>query len=665
MSPKPASCGNAKLSEAMAAPRIVIDAVSPRVDEGRFPAKGVSGQPVVVEATIFMDGHDQLAARLRWGVDGELMQTVAMLPLGNDRWRAWFVPTQPGVYRFTIEAWLDRWGSYCDELDKKFRAGVAIGLEITEGRQLMQAAMAQCSDSARACITAIEQKLDGLDDAAVATILLFDKLRTAMAEDEARPFFTGLPKPLPLDVECCVAGYASWYELFPRSQTHDAGRHGTLDDVIARLPALVAMGFDVLYLPPIHPIGLTHRKGPNNAVTASAADPGSPYAIGAQAGGHCSVHPDLGGIDAFRRLRVACQTQGLELAMDFALQCSPDHPWIGEHPEWFFHRPDGSIRYAENPPKKYEDIVNLNFYAEGAQTSLWLALHDVLLYWIGEGVKIFRVDNPHTKPLPFWQWLIADIRKRHPDALFLAEAFTTPAMMYRLAQIGFSQSYTYFTWRNTRKELEDYLTELTAPPAADFYRPHFFVNTPDINPYFLQTSGRAGFLIRAALAATLSGLWGIYSGFELCESAPLPGREEYLDSEKYQLRPRNWTAPGNIIHEIALLNRIRRENPALQTHLGLRFLAAWNPQVLLYTKSTPDRSNFIMVGVSLDPHQSQETRFEIPLDAFGLTEGDVIEVEDLLRGNLLIWRGKVQHWVFHPHELPFAILRLRLSRIKP
>ncbi len=665
MSPKPASCGNAKLSEAMAAPRIVIDAVSPRVDEGRFPAKGVSGQAVVVEATIFIDGHDQLAARLRWGVGDEHMQTVAMLPLGNDRWRAWFVPTQPGAYRFTIEAWLDRWGSYCDELGKKFRAGVAISLEITEGRQLMKAAMAQCSDSARACITAIEQKLDGLDDAAAAAILLSDEVRTAMAGNETRPFFTGLPKPLPLDIERCAAGYASWYELFPRSQTHDAGRHGTLDDVIARLPALVAMGFDVLYLPPIHPIGLTHRKGPNNAVTASAADPGSPYAIGAQSGGHCSVHPDLGGIDAFRRLRVACQTQGLELAMDFALQCSPDHPWVGEHPEWFFHRPDGSIRYAENPPKKYEDIVNLNFYAEGAQTSLWLALRDVLLYWIGEGVKIFRVDNPHTKPLPFWQWLIADIRKRHPGALFLAEAFTTPAMMYRLAQIGFSQSYTYFTWRNTRKELEDYLTELTAPPAADFYRPHFFVNTPDINPYFLQISGRAGFLIRAALAATLSGLWGIYSGFELCESAPLPGREEYLDSEKYQLRPRDWTAPGNIIHEIALLNRIRRDNPALQSHLGLRFLAAWNPQVLLYTKSTPDRSNFIMVGVSLDPHQSQETHFEIPLEAFGLAEDDVIEVEDLLRGNLLIWRGKVQNWFFHPHELPFAILRLRLSRIKP
>ena len=429
--------------------------------------------------------------------------------------------------------------------------------------------------------------------------------------------------------------------------------------MIARLPALRAMGFDVLYMPPIHPIGWTHRKGRNNALQAQPEDPGSPYAIGDAEGGHTALHPELGDMAAFRRLLAAAAEQGIEVALDFAIQCSRDHPWLTEHPEWFSWRADGSIRYAENPPKKYQDIVNVDFYAEEAKPGLWLALRDVVLYWVDAGVRTFRVDNPHTKPLPFWRWLIADIRSRHPEVLFLSEAFTRPALMYRLAKLGFAQSYTYFTWRNSKRELTEYFTELTTQPVTDFFRPHLFVNTPDINPIFLQTSGRPGFMIRAALAATLSGLWGLYSGFELCESAALPGREEYLDSEKYQLRQRDWQAPGNIIAEITQLNRIRRENPALRSHRSLRFYNAFNDQVLWYGKFTPDLDNFILVAVSLDPHRVQECQFEVPLWEFGLPDDGEFAVEELMRGDQFKWHGKIQQWRFVPWEMPFAIFRVR------
>jgi starch synthase (maltosyl-transferring) len=483
-----------------------------------------------------------------------------------------------------------------------------------------------------------------------------DRLMARLGE---RRFLTRLVSEQPIDVERRAAGFASWYEMFPRSQNRTPGTHGTFDDVIARLPAICSMGFDVLYFPPIHPIGHSHRKGANNSLTAQPGDPGSPYAIGAAEGGHEAVHPQLGGIAAFRRLLQAAADYDIEVALDFAVHCSRDHPWLAAHPGWFSWRADGSIRYAENPPKKYEDIVNFDFYSRDAQPSLWLALRDVVQGWVDEGVRTFRVDNPHTKPLPFWEWLIGDIRSRHPEVIFLAEAFTRPAMMYRLAKIGFSQSYTYFTWRNSKAELTDYFTELTTQAPKDFYRPHLFVNTPDINPLFLQTSGRAGFLIRAALAATLSGLWGMYSGFELCESQALPGREEYLDSEKYQIRPRDWSAPGNIIGEISRLNHIRRQNPALQTHRNLKFYNAWNDQVLYYGKSTPDRSNFILVAVSLDPHQPQETRLEAPLWEFGLADDGALAVEDLMRSQSFIWHGKVQHWRFVPADLPFAIFRIR------
>jgi starch synthase (maltosyl-transferring) len=445
--------------------------------------------------------------------------------------------------------------------------------------------------------------------------------------------------------------------MFPRSATRDARHPGTLADVIGELPRIRDMGFDVLYFPPIHPIGISHRKGRNNSLTAGPDDVGSPYAIGSPEGGHDALHRGLGTFEDFRKLGAAARAHGLEIALDFAIQCSPDHPWLSQHPNWFRRRPDGTIKYAENPPKKYQDIVNVDFHGKGA-TPLWRALRDVVLFWIGEGVRLFRVDNPHTKPLPFWQWMIAEVRGRHPDAVFLAEAFTRPKMMYRLAKVGFSQSYTYFTWRNTRYELTEYMTELTTTEAVDYFRPHFFVNTPDINPIFLQTSGRAGFLIRAALATTLSGLWGMYSGFEICEGAPLPGREEYLDSEKYEIRVRDFAQPGNIVAEITSLNRIRRAHPALHSHLGLAFYNADNEQVLVYGKALPSHEDMVFAVVSLDPHHAQEVGFEIPLWEWRLPDNGALEAEDLMTGRRFTLTGKHQRLRLDPSVLPFVLWRI-------
>lgn len=682
-SQQPEPTAGADLAGALALPRIVIERISPQVDGGRYPAKGVVGQPLGIEADIFIDGHDQLAAQVVWQAQGLGPQRVGMRALGNDRWQATFTPPVAGRQRFVIEAWLDTWATYRSELSKKAAAGVPTRLEVAEGRLMLDKAAARAKvdverganpggleasharrDSAER-LAALAQQLQGLDESLARDRLLADTTAALMNAAEERRFLMRSAEVV-VDVERHRAGFASWYELFPRSQNQldggDASRHGTFDDVIARLPAIRAMGFDVLYFPPIHPIGTTHRKGRNNSLCATHGDPGSPYAIGSAEGGHDVVHPQLGGIKAFRRLRAAAEDLGMELALDLAVQFSPDHPWVKQHPKWFSWRPDGSLRYAENPPKKYEDIVNIDFYSADDPAALWRALRDIVEYWIGEGVRTFRVDNPHTKPLPFWEWLIADIRGRHPDVIFLSEAFTRPAMMYRLAKIGFAQSYTYFTWRNTKAELSQYLTELTTQAPKDFYRPHFFVNTPDINPYFLQTSGRPGFLIRAALAATLSGLWGLYSGFELCEAAALAGKEEYLDSEKYQIKPRDWNAPGNIIREITRLNHIRRENPALQTHLGVKFYNAWNDRVVYYGKSTAERDpakrNFVLIAVSLDPQRAQEAYFEAPLWEFGLPDHGALQVEELMGGGRFTWYGKLQHWRFLP-ELPFAIWRVR------
>jgi starch synthase (maltosyl-transferring) len=428
----------------------------------------------------------------------------------------------------------------------------------------------------------------------------------------------------------------------------------------AKVPRIRDMGFDVLYFPPIHPIGIANRKGRNNTLNAQPGDVGSPYAIGAAEGGHTAVHPELGTLDDFKQMLAAAHAHGLEIALDFAIQCSPDHPWLKAHPTWFAWRPDGTLRYAENPPKKYQDIVNPDFYAHDAKPDLWLALRDVFLFWIEAGVHIFRVDNPHTKPLPFWEWVIDDVRSRYPDTIFLAEAFTRPRMMNRLGKIGFSQSYTYFTWRESKRDFIEYLTELTQTSARDFYRPNFFVNTPDINPRHLQSSGRSGFLIRAALASTLAGLWGVYSGFELCEAAALPNSEEYLDSEKYQLRAWDWNRPGNIVGEISALNRIRRANPALQTHLGLTFLPAHNDHVLFFEKATEARDNVILVAINLDPFSEQGADIELSWDTFqhwNLHDHGALEVTDQMTGARFEWHGRWQHIRLGSSQ-PFSIWRI-------
>ncbi len=645
-------------TRAARAPRLAIEAVTPAVDGGAFPVKRIVGEQVEVEADVVTDGHDTIAVALLWRAGDETeWQEVPMRPLGNDRYQAAFPLERLGRHVFTIEAWRDAFGSYHHELEAKVKAQIPVSLEIREGVSLVAGATA-AGDAGRD-LANLQKRLAQASEAEQQELLLAVRTVQLMRATRERPFATRCAGTFPVDTERQGAGFASWYEIFPRSTSGDPIRHGTFDDVIADLPRIRDMGFDVLYFPPIHPIGEVNRKGRDNTLTPAPDDPGSPYAIGSRQGGHTDIHPQLGTSEDFLRLVAAAREHGLEIALDFAIQCAPDHPWLKEHPGWFAYRPDGSIRYAENPPKKYQDIVNVDFYAKDAVPDLWLALRDVVRHWIEQGVRLFRVDNPHTKPLPFWEWMIADIRGQHPDAVFLAEAFTKPKMMYRLAKVGFSQSYTYFTWRNTKAELTAYLEELREPPVSDLYRPHFFVTTPDINPYFLQTSGRGGFLTRAALAATLSGLWGVFSGFELCEAAPVPGKEEYASSDKYEIRARDFNAPGNIVEEISRLNRIRRENPALHTHTSVLFLNAWNDHVLAYAKATPNRDNLLVVAVNLDPHAVQEADFEIPLWEMGLPDHATVVVDDLMADTSFRWTGKVQHVRLDPGHFPFAIWRLR------
>ncbi|ULT73590.1 alpha-1,4-glucan--maltose-1-phosphate maltosyltransferase [Pseudomonas sp. BC42] len=645
------------LSQALLLPRIAIENTRPVLEGGQFAVKAVEGQEVEVTCKVFADGHDRLAVRVRWRNEGQdSWYSQALEDQGNDGWLGRFPVPVVGRYRFCIQAWIDQFASFCHELEKKHQAGVPVSLELQEGRNQVQQAAERSEGPLREQLLALREQLAGLLETEQVALFLAERSARLMAEADHRPYLSLSPE-YPVDVERKRAQFASWYELFPRSITDDPRRHGTFDDVHGRLSMIHDMGFDVLYFPPIHPIGRRHRKGRNNALSAAPDDPGSPYAIGSEEGGHEAIHPQLGSREDFRRLVAAAADHGLEIALDFAIQCSQDHPWLKQHPGWFNWRPDGTIKYAENPPKKYQDIVNVDFYAAEAIPGLWLELRDIVLGWVEEGVKLFRVDNPHTKPLPFWQWLIADVRGRHPEVIFLAEAFTTPAMMARLGKVGYSQSYTYFTWRNTKSELASYFSELNQSPWRECFRPNFFVNTPDINPAFLHESGRPGFLIRAVLASMGSGLWGMYSGFELCESAALPGKEEYLDSEKYEIRPRDFNAAGNIIAEIAQLNRIRRQNPALHSHLGLKLYNAWNDQILYFGKRSAEGDNFVLVAVSLDPFNPQEAHFELPLWEMGLPDDASTQGEDLMNGHRWTWYGKTQFMRLEPAQ-PFGIWRI-------
>ena len=651
--------------EVLAAQRIAIEGVNVEIDGGRFPAKAVAGQPERIAADIFCDGHETIEAALlyRHGSEGAFIE-VPMEHLGNDRWEAWVTFSEIGSHELTFIVWRNLFATWRKDVAKKYAAGRSVGLELEEARHMIEAAYGREGRANARDKTALRDVVKADREAQKVGIADGERLArltsTEVAElmDRAGPR-TNLTeyRTLPLFVDRRAAAFSAWYELMPRSQSGDVNRHGTFDDVIARLGYVRDLGFDVLYFPPIHPIGRTNRKGKNNSLTAEDGEPGSPYAIGAQEGGHDAIHPELGTFEDFHRLVQAAREHGLEIALDFAIQCSPDHPWIKEHPEWFDWRPDGSIKFAENPPKKYEDIVNVHFYRD-AIPGLWYELRDIVLFWIKHGVTIFRVDNPHTKPFPFWEWMIADVQARHPEAIFLAEAFTRPKVMKRLAKVGFGQSYSYFTWRNEKTEIQEYMTELTQSECRHYMRPNFFANTPDINPLYLQTSGRAGFRVRLCLAATLAGNYGIYNGFEICEAEPVPGKEEYLNSEKYELREWDMDQPGNIQHDIRLMNRLRNTHPALQEFTNLAFHEVDNPYVLSYSKKTENLRDFILFHVNLDPHDTQGFHFEVPLWEFGLPDEASIEVRDLLHGNHFTWHGKTQWLDLEPATRPYAIWQL-------
>ncbi len=633
--------------EDLAQRRMVIEAVSPTVEDGRFAAKAVAGWPLTVEADIFGDGHEKMAAAVELP-DG---RSVRMRHVANDRWRAEVTFPQNGPASFVIAAWRDLWSTWADHTTKKLAAGQDISVEMQEASLLLDETKAPRGAAAtrRDLVKAIKS--------GVADVLLSDEAAEFMAVAGPRANLTR-SQAFPIWVDRERAAFSAWYELFPRSLGPD-GQHGTFRDVIDHLDYVADLGFDVLYFPPIHPIGQKNRKGKNNALTAEPGDVGSPYAIGSPEGGMDAVHPELGTLEDFDALVYEARGKGLEIALDVALNASPDHPWITEHPDWFERRPDGTIKYAENPPKKYEDIVNFRYYAgEEPNTPFWEAIRDLFLFWIGHGVTIFRVDNPHTKPFPFWEWIIAEVRENHPETIFLSEAFTRPKIMKRLAKIGFNQSYTYYTWRNTGPELEEYVTELSQEECRHYMRPNFFTNTPDINPYFNHNAGRPGFRTRAILAGSLVGNWGLYSGFEFCEADWLPPKDEYLNSEKYQLVKRDFDAPGNIKADVRLINRLRRENPAMRDFTNIRFFAAHDDRVLFYGRFDEEARNYLLFHVLIDPTHPAEFGFELPLWALDLPDDGSIEVQDAIHDNHFTWHGQNHVLRLDPHERPYAIWKL-------
>jgi starch synthase (maltosyl-transferring) len=624
---------------------IVITNVQPVIDGGRFAPKREVGDWLLVSADIFREGHTILAAAIRYRAPGaESWQETALRIDANDRATGAFALDRIGLWEYTIEAWTDRWSSWLADTRKKAEAGQPIDLELIEGHQLVSAAAVRADGNDRALLQAAATDFE-------AGALTATRLERLMRLYPDRSRAARYPGALPVVVDRVRARFAAWYELFPRSQAGVAGVHGTFADVERRVPDIAALGFDVIYFPPIHPIGYAFRKGRNNALAAGTSDVGSPWAIGAVEGGHTAIHPRLGTLDDFRRLVRTVREHGMEVALDYAPQSSPDHPWIAEHPEWFSFRPDGSIRYAENPPKKYQDIVNFDFDAPGAQ-ALWEALRDVFLFWIDQGVTTFRVDNPHTKPLPFWEWVIAEVKSRHPGTIFLAEAFTRPTVMRQLAKVGFSQSYTYFTWRNTKQELTDYMLEL-ATETNEYLRPNFFTNTPDILTRYLQTGGRPAFRVRLVLAATLSSLYGIYSGFELCENVPAgENSEEYHDSEKYEIRVRDWEAPGNIREDIRAINTIRRENEALHEFENIRFYESHDSSVIFYGKANFAGTNHVFVAVNLDPGSSKTAALEFPTGELGI---DPTSLVDVFAQTPLHWESGRARIELEPERNPAAI----------
>ena len=652
--------------------RVVIEGIQPAVDAGRYPAKRVLGDTVEVTAAIFADGHDHIAVRLLYRHSSERgWHTSSFAALNNDLWSAKFTVDKLGTWNFSIEAWIDHFNTWLHDLAKRLSAQTEstpqdIPMALRIGANLITAAAARAKGSDSKSLKLAAEHLLSLANANLPQYSspVTEELVSLVTLYPDLSLTTRFPVDLPLWVDRERARFSTWYELFPRSASSTPGKHGTFRDVEAKVPEIAAMGFDVLYLPPVHPIGRAYRKGRNNAVAAEPGDVGSPWAIGAAEGGHTDLLPELGTFDDFADLVRAARSHRMEVALDIAFQCSPDHPWVKSHPEWFVHRPDGTIQYAENPPKKYQDIYPLNFESSDWR-GLWDALYNVFEFWIDHGVRIFRVDNPHTKALPFWEWCIAEVQKDTPDAIFLAEAFTRPHVMYSLAKAGFTQSYTYFTWRTDKPGLQEYFEEICAPPVSDFFRPNVWPNTPDILHEQLQTGGRAMFMQRVILAATLSANYGIYGpAYELCEGRPAPpapgreGSEEYLDSEKYQIR--DWSQPPteSIAPLLTRLNQIRRANPSLQRNENLVFHPCDNPQILCYSKATAGHRDAILVAVNLDPRNAQAGMIDLVLDKLGLPWTGSFEVEDLLTGTSYTWKDQRSYVALDPAVMPAHIFRI-------
>ncbi|MBI3455419.1 MAG: alpha-1,4-glucan--maltose-1-phosphate maltosyltransferase [Candidatus Rokubacteria bacterium] len=633
--------------------------VRPELDGGRFPVKREVGETFEVTADILREGHEALAAVLKYRtIKDPGWHEIRMEPTDKDRWAARFPVAENTRYLYTIEAYPDPYRTWAADLRKRLEAGMEVTSELLEGAALLRGALPRATGADR---KRLEARLQEFDQAATpahrARILLDEETAELMESYPDRSAATRYDQELEVVVDRPLARFAAWYEMFPRSQGKVPGQHGTFKDCIDRLPDIAGMGFDVVYLPPIHPVGRSFRKGKNNRLTAGPEDPGSPWAIGNERGGHKAVEPALGSLDDFKAFVRAAREAGIEVALDYALQCSPDHPYVREHPEWFYARPDGTIKYAENPPKKYQDIYPLNFYCRDRQ-ALWEEMKSILLFWIEQGVRMFRVDNPHTKPIPFWAWLIGEIQAMYPDVIFLSEAFTRTQLMQVLAKVGFTQSYTYFTWRNFKDELTAYFTELTQTELAEYFRGNLFTNTPDILQPILQQGGRPAFKMRLCLAATLSSVYGICSGYELCENAALPGTEEYLDSEKYEIKVRDWDAPGNIKDYVARVNRIRRENPALQEYRTLRFYEADDDNILFYGKRSADGANTILVAVNLDPFEAHEARLRLPLLELGIGPEERFQVRELITDQRHLWRGPIQAIRLDPRAEPAAIFHI-------
>ncbi|MEW6141644.1 MAG: alpha-1,4-glucan--maltose-1-phosphate maltosyltransferase [Chloroflexota bacterium] len=643
--------------------RVVIESVSPEIDFGRFPAKRIIGDTMSVEADIFTDGHDAISASLLYKTEGEdAWREMPMTPLVNDRWQASFPLEQLGRYRYTVTGWVDHFKSWRKAIEKRVTARQVVSVDMLIGASMVEEAANHASGSAKSTLKKLAASLRSSsvkDDEKLAMVLEPDMV-SLVDKHSVRLFTVTYPRELVVVVDPVCARFSAWYEMFPRSASSLPGRHGTFRDCERLLPRVAAMGFDILYFPPIHPIGVTHRKGRNNRPSSNPEDAGSPWAIGSSEGGHKSVNPMLGTPEDYKRLIAKARDKGIEIAFDLAYNCTPDHPYVKEHPEWFRKRPDGTIQYAENPPKKYEDIIPFDFETEH-WSELWEELKSIVLFWIDQGIRIFRVDNPHTKPFPFWEWLITEVKRDYPEVIFLSEAFTRPKVMNRLTKLGFSQTYTYFAWRNTKWELTQYFTELGRPGVRDHLRPNLWPNTPDILTEYLQFGGRPAFIARLILAATLGASYGIYGApYELMEARPRePGSEEYVDSEKYEIKHWNLERPDSLREFITRVNRIRRENPALHDDVSLRFHDVDNDSLLCYSKHTPDWSNIIVTIVNLDPHHTQAGWVTIPLETMSLDAAQPFQVHDLLSDARYLWHGPRNYVELNPNVVPAHVLRIR------